>query len=144
MSRTQSGSGRQYPTKQVPPPAPPPAPVAPALGNDLDEFGDEFDLSVEDLEELVSQKPPHQRGTHEIHTHLNPQPEQPGDQHSLLVPQCKPQAGMAGQASTAPENDDEFDDDDLDEDTIAEAEMSAAQVYRASQNSFYKTPTQNR
>ncbi|TKA58647.1 hypothetical protein B0A55_12531, partial [Friedmanniomyces simplex] len=52
ISRTTSSSGRQYPTKQPSQP-PPPAP-APVI-NDIDEFGDDFDLTAEDLDELASQ-----------------------------------------------------------------------------------------
>lgn len=132
MARAPSNSGRQYPVKFTSEPAP----VLPAVTEDFDEFGDAFDLSAEDLDELVSQKPLEQRSLHEIPPHPNPPPQQ----QSVLD---------QGDASVLPQtvidvDDDEFGDDDLDEDTLAEAEFSATQAYRASHTSFNTVCVQSR
>ncbi|KAK4547339.1 hypothetical protein LTR36_000995 [Oleoguttula mirabilis] len=125
MMKTSSASGRLYPTKQ--PSQPAPAPALPVVNEDFDEFGDAFDLSAEDLDELVSQKPLNQRSLYEIPAHPNPPPQQ-----SLLVDE---------NAATRPSqvvidvDEDEFGDDDLDEDALVEAEFSATQAHRASHTS---------
>lgn len=132
MSRPLSASGRQYPQRQTPQPAPAPPPALPAVQEDLDEFGEEFDLSAEDLEELVSQKPLGERSLHEIPPHPNPPPQQRTsfDHQTPAAPSPAHQ-----QATISIDDDDEFGGDDLDEGTLVQAELSATQAYRASQPS---------
>ncbi|KAI7580879.1 hypothetical protein KC316_g8761, partial [Hortaea werneckii] len=130
MSRTPSGNGRQYPQRQPPPPPPAPPQAVPALQEDLEDFGDDFDLSVEDLDELVSQKPLHERSLQEIPPHPNPprQPQTSFDRQAQQPPQQTPIA-------IDDDDDDEFGGDDLDEGTLVQAEISATQAYMASQPS---------
>lgn len=125
MTRAPSGSGRLYPTKQ--PSQTAPAPALPAVTEDLDEFGDAFDLSAEDLDELVSQVPLNQRPLHAIPAHPNPPP-----QRTIVIDEeaAAPPAEMAIDV-----DEDEFGDDDLDEDTLVEAEFNATQAHRASHSS---------
>lgn len=128
MLRMPSGSGRQYPVKQSGPTEPLVATTEP--GNELEEFGDEFDLCAEDLEELVSQKPLHQRSLHEIPPHPNPLPQEA--LHELPPESQEVTKKVAN--SIDDDDDDEFGCDDLDEDALAKAEISATQAYRASHN----------
>ncbi|KAI7546488.1 hypothetical protein KC331_g5587 [Hortaea werneckii] len=130
MSRTPSGNGRQYPQRQPPPPPPAPPQAVPALQEELEDFGDDFDLSVEDLDELVSQKPLHERSLQEIPPHPNPpcQPQTSFDHQAQQPPQQTPIA-------IDDDDDDEFGGDDLDEGTLVQAEISATQAYMASQPS---------
>jgi len=126
MSRT--ASGRQYPTKQ-----PTPVPALPTAKEDVDEFGDEFDFSVEDLEELVSQKPLNKRPLHEIPQHPDPPQQQPialDDNDGVHM--LDDHDGKGGDA-----DEDEFEDDDLDEASFAQAEISATQALRASNPSSH-------
>ncbi|RMY76547.1 hypothetical protein D0863_01865 [Hortaea werneckii] len=113
MSRTPSGNGRQYPQRQPPPPPPAPPQAVPALQEELEDFGDDFDLSVEDLDELVSQKPLHERSLQEIPPHPNPpcQPQTSFDHQAQQPPQQTPIA-------IDDDDDDEFGGDDLDEGTL--------------------------
>lgn len=101
-------------------------PVAPAAVKDFDEFGDDaFDLTADDLDELLSQKPLEQRSLYDIPQHPNP-------------PQ---QSANSAKQSRAPletitiDDDDEFGGDDIDEDSFAQAEFSATQARRVSHNS---------
>jgi len=119
--------------------APPPPP--PAVLADVDDFGDDFELSAEDLDELMVVEPPplHQRPIHHIPPHPNPPPQQPS---VVAQPQehehCHDRADAAGlpnqpiYINDANEDDDEFGCDDIDEASFAEAEMSATQAFRAS------------
>ena len=122
MTKSSSMSGRLYPTKQSSQTAP--APPLPPVNEDLDEFGDAFDFSAEDLDALVSQVPLHQRSLHDIPAHPNPPQQQPVvlEQH---VQGWDPQ-------TVIDLDDDEFGGDELDEATLVEAEFSATQAYRAS------------
>jgi len=123
ITRTTSTSGRQYPTKQPSPPLP----IAPApLLNDMDEFGDDFDLTAEDLDELVSQVPLDQRPLHAIPPH----PDLPVPQAMFL---SQPPQAPREAIPLENDSDDEFGGDDLDADVLAQAEISATQAYRASQ-----------
>ena len=113
----------------------PPAPVT--LGTELDEFGDDLNLSAEDLEELMTQPPPlHKRPLHQIPPHPNPPPQQ-----NLLLEQQQSTehidraAGRADQPICVDEfddDDDEFGCNDIDEASLAQAEFSATQAFRAS------------
>ncbi|KAK1052067.1 DNA replication endonuclease-helicase Dna2, partial [Friedmanniomyces endolithicus] len=124
ITRTISTSGRQYPTKQPSPPLP----IAPApFLNDMDEFGDDFDLTAEDLDELVSQVPLDQRPLHAIPPH----PDQPVPKAMFF--NQPPQAPREAVLLEEDDSDDEFGGDDLDADVLAQAEISATQAYRASQ-----------
>ncbi|KAK0250489.1 DNA replication endonuclease-helicase Dna2 [Friedmanniomyces endolithicus] len=131
ITRTTSISGQQYPTKQPSPPLP----VAPApLLNDTDEFGDDFDLTAEDLDELVSQVPLDQRPLHAIPPH--PDPPVPQAMFFHQPPQAPREA-----VPLDDDSDDEFGGDDLDADVLAQAEISATQAYRASQPPKVTTPS---
>jgi DNA replication ATP-dependent helicase Dna2 len=112
--------------------------AAPNTGtSDLDEFGDELDLTAEDLDEIMTQPPPlHQRPLHQIPAHPDPPPPQ---QLSIEEPQppknIKDQAGQACQ----PIHIDDFDDDDdefgcaeIDEAALVQVEINATQTFRAS------------
>ena len=134
MTKTSSMSGRLYPTKQSSQTAP--APPLPPLNEDPDEFGDAFDFSAEDLDELVSQVPLHQRSLHDIPAHPNPPPQQP----VVLEQQA---AGWAPQ-TVIDLDDDEFGGDELDEASLVEAEFSATQAYRASHPSSNKASIRSR
>lgn len=128
MSRTPS-TGRHYPTPALAIPAPvPPIPVLPAVQQAVDEFGDgDFDMTADDLEELVSQVPLDRRPLHQIPEHPDPPPQQ--------VIDLDPEPAGA---------DDEFGDDDLDEDSFAQAEISATQAFRASHPSSHVARVQSR
>lgn len=129
ISRTiSSGSGRQYPVKQPSPPQPAPPPP-PAVTVDIDEFGDDFDLTAEDLDELASQVPLNQRSLYDIPQHPNPPQQQP-----TVVNQSGPAAAASRAVIVLEDDDDEFGGDDLDVDALAQAEISATQAYRASQS----------
>ncbi|KAK1078636.1 DNA replication endonuclease-helicase Dna2 [Friedmanniomyces endolithicus] len=131
ITRTTSTSGRQYPTKQPSPPLP----IAPApLLNDMDEFGDDFDLTAEDLDELVSQVPLDQRPLHAIPPH----PDLPVPQAMFL---SQPPQAPREAIPLENDSDDEFGGDDLDADVLAQAEISATQAYRASQPPNVTTPS---
>ncbi|KAF2771005.1 hypothetical protein EJ03DRAFT_52305 [Teratosphaeria nubilosa] len=126
MKRLPSGSGRQYPRKPSPPP--PTKPTVSAQNDDLEEFGDAFDMSVEDLDEIVSQKPLDPRVLPEVPQQVNAPPLAQQHAPALRPPQ---QAILIDD-----DDDDEFGGGDLDEDLMVEAEVSATQAHRASQTSF--------
>ncbi|KAK5134417.1 hypothetical protein LTR08_006464 [Meristemomyces frigidus] len=126
MTKTSSSFGRLYPTKQ--PSQTAPAPPLPPVNEDLDEFGDAFDLSAEDLDELVSQVPLNQRSLYDIPAHPNPPQQQP----------------MVLEQTVIDVDDDEFGGDELDEATLVEAEFSATQAFRASHSSSNKGPRKSR
>lgn len=130
ITRTPSGLGHQYPMEQPVPTATVVAPPGPE--DDLEEFGDEFDLCAEDLEELVSQKPLHQRSLHEIPPHPNPLSQEALQE---LPPEFQE---TTKKIITSIDDDDEFGCDDLDDDALAKAEISATEAYRASQNILYE------
>ena len=134
MTKTSSISGRLYPTKQSSQTAP--APPLPPLNEDPDEFGDAFDFSAEDLDELVSQVPLHQRSLHDIPAHPNPPPQQP-----VVLEQ---QGAGWSPHEVIDLDDDEFGSDELDEATLVEAEFSATQAYRASHPSSNKACVRSR
>lgn len=103
-------------------------PVIPQTNEDVDEFGDDMDLTAEDMEELMSQAPPIKENTplHQIPEHPNPPPQQVAPLQLVAD-----DAAMLELAAAA-DLDDEFGDDDIDEDSFAQAEMSATQAFRAS------------
>ncbi|KAK3720452.1 DNA replication endonuclease-helicase Dna2 [Vermiconidia calcicola] len=147
MSRTPS-TGVHYPQRTTPPaPAPVPAQPLPADSENFDEFGDDLELSAEDLDELMIQPPPlHERPLHQIPPHPNPPP-----QHTMSLEaerDAATDANRLGEHAVRPistddidvlanefnddDDDDEFGCDDLDEASMAQAEMSATQAFRAS------------
>ncbi|KAK3669509.1 DNA replication endonuclease-helicase Dna2 [Recurvomyces mirabilis] len=99
-----SASGRQYPVKQPSQPV-----AAPIVNSELDDFGDDFDLTAEDLDELASQIPLEQRSLHQIPAHPNPPPPQP---ISFRVGTPEPIITLDD------DDDDEFGGDDLDADAL--------------------------
>lgn len=100
-------------------------PVAPVARKDYDEFGDDaFDLTADDLDELLSQKPLEQRSLYDIPQHPNP-PQQSADSAK------QPRAPLE---TITIDDDDEFGGDDIDEDSFAQAEFSATQAPRVSHN----------
>lgn len=114
------------------------APTPPINANfDLDEFGDELELTAEDLDELMTQPPPlHQRPLHQIPPHPDPPPQR---QISFeeLVPQVNAQTRHGNachpiQIDDYDGDDDEFGCGDIDEDALAQVEINATQAYRAS------------
>lgn len=125
VNRTPSG-GRQYPQRAPPDPVPPPTTKA----LDSDEFGDDLELSAEDLEELMSQQPSlHQRTLHQIPAHPNPPPQQNLDPH--LEEQTAKTNSRAVQPIVIDESDnddDEFGCDDIDEAALMEVDTSATQA----------------
>jgi hypothetical protein len=128
MSRTPSG-GRQYPQR-----APPVNPL-PVGGGEFDEFGDDLELSAEDLQELMTQPPPlHQRPLHQIPAHPNPPLQQKIDAGTGSAGDTG-HPGLAKQLIVLDEfddDDDEFGCNDFDEVALAQAELSATQAIRAS------------
>ncbi|KAK5116012.1 hypothetical protein LTR62_000468 [Meristemomyces frigidus] len=116
---TVNASGRQYPVKQSSLPSQ--APATPKAVAELDEFGDDFELTAEDLDELASQVPLEQRSLYQIPAHPNPPPQQP------FPP------GLT--TTTLDDDDDEFGGDDLDADAFVQAEFSATQAFAASRPS---------
>jgi len=133
ISRSSSGTGRQYPTKQ------PVAAPLPVVTEDLDEFGDAFDFSVEDLDELVSQVPVNQRPLHETPQHPNPPQQQPivqdDDEAEYGDPNLLAQATTSLGIVAGSSDDDDFGDDEIDEASLAQAEITATQALRASNSS---------
>jgi DNA replication ATP-dependent helicase Dna2 len=118
--------------RQASMPAPPAAPVPPhmpTLTEDLDEFGDDMEFSVEDLDELMSQ-PLQNRSLHDIPAHPNPPPQQQPLQQPL-----QEVASELIELADDDFDDDEFACDDLDETSFIEAELQATQAYRASRTS---------
>ena len=106
-----------------------------AITENLDEFGDDFDLTAEDLDELVSHPPPlDQMPLHQIPQHPDPPPQedlQNAAQGSLA--QHTTNAGCAVHPIQLDDDDgDEFGMDDIDEASFAQAETSATQALRAS------------
>ena len=139
ISRVQSTSGRQYPSKHpVPPPVPVPVPVISL--EDLEDFGDAFDLSVEDMDELVSQVPLEQRPLHAIPEHPDPPPPDT-TLYDWDMTEVQPEVANQQLTNNAvvidDSNDDEFGDDGIDEDSFARAEFSATQRFMASNPSVH-------
>ena len=131
ITRTPSTNAQQRTT--VPSSAAGPA----TLNVDLDEFGDDLELSAEDLEELMSQPPPlHQRPLHQIPAHPDPPPQQQLGQEQREAPEpCNNATTQANQpicVDSVNDDDDEFGCDDLDDAFLAQAEFSATQAFRAS------------
>ena len=131
INRTQSNNAQ---ARQA---APAPAPVRLMVSEDFDEFGDDLDLSAEDLEELMTQPLPlHRRPLHQIPAHPDPPPQQ---QMDMDLQQAQPRANMSAARAPQPtrveefdDNEDEFGCDDIDEDSFAQAEINATQAFRAS------------
>ena len=135
IKRSTSG-GRQYPQRA---PVPAPVPVQPAhpaiaAGGGLDEFGDDFDFSAEDLDELMTRPPPVQ--PRPVHQHAS-LPQLP--QHQLSEAKSRPNPHGQGALANQPIVIDEFDDDDdefgcndIDDATLAQVEFRATQAIRAS------------
>lgn len=126
INRTPSG-GRQYPQRiQAESLQPPPTKAV-----ESDEFGEDLDLSAEDLEELMTQQPPlHQRPLHQIPAHPNPPLQQNLD---LQLEQQSENAQCQAHAPVAidefdDDDDDEFGCDDLDEAALIQVEISATRA----------------
>lgn len=117
ITRGQSSFGRQYPVKAAPE-VKPPAPL-----DELDEFGDAFDMSVEDLDELVSQVP---RALYDIPQHP-PVQQDAADNCATHDGAAAPRIDLTNDAES-----DEFGDDEIDEASLAQVEFSMTQAYRAS------------
>lgn len=122
--------------------------AAPALVPIEDEFGDDFDLTAEDLEELAIQPPLRQQPLYQIPQHPNPPPQQVYDETN----QCYytvPDETKAARAITVidldpdDEGDDEFGIGDIDEASFAAAEIDATQAFRAS-NPHHISSARNR
>ena len=116
---------------------PPPEPAVAAVSEDLDEFGDDLELSAEDLEELVDRPQSlDQRSLHQIPPHPDPPPQQQmniGEQAAPVHSSNNTlQALQSIQENDFDDEDDEFGCDDIDEATLAQAEIIATQVLRAS------------
>ena len=112
--------------------------AAPVTSNaDLDEFGDDLDLTAEDLDELMTQPPPlHLRPLHQIPPH--PDPPAPRE---LSFDELRPRANVQHGNGTAcqpiqmndfDDDDDEFGCGDIDDAALVQVEISATQAYRAS------------
>lgn len=127
ITRVPSGSGRQYPVaKQASP-----KPTVTRPNDDMDEFGDALDFSVEDLEELMTAAPTTTKSLYNIPQHPNPPPQQPiiiEDDELFKRAACETKTIRHGLDGA---EDDEFGCD-IDEDSFAQAEISATQTYRAS------------
>lgn len=138
ITRTPSDSARQQPAAQ-------PAPAIPAMTEDFDEFGDDLELTAEDLDELMSQPPTlDRRSLHQIPQHPNPPPQQEisvVEQDRATVPEgvigCAAQPILLNDDDFDDDEEDEFGMDDIDEASFAQAEMSATQAFRASHPSSY-------
>lgn len=134
ITRSASNDGRI--SQLAPPPAAPAA--LPPKGDilDADEFGEDFDLSAEDLDELMDGQPPlHQRPLNQIPPHPDPPPARafdPAQRHEATASG----KGQAHQPIVVNDfddgDDDEFACDDIDEASLAQAEFSATQAFRAS------------
>ena len=125
ISRTSSATLQQR-TKQS-------APAVAALVSEIDEFGDDLDLTAEDLDEIMTQPPPlHQRPLHQIPAHPDPPPQQ-----QLSVEGLRPMANAndrSGQACQPIQidDDDEFGCGEIDEAALVQVEINATQAFRAS------------
>jgi DNA replication ATP-dependent helicase Dna2 len=112
-----------------------PAAAPNTVTSDLDEFGDELDLTAEDLDEIMTQPPPlHQRPLHQIPAHPDPPPPQ-----QLSIGEPRPPQNIIDQTGQAcqPIHIDDFDDDefgcgDIDEAALVQVEINATQAFRAS------------
>ena len=140
VTRTPSDGGRQKQALQKA------TAIVPALTGDLEEFGDDLDLTAEDLEELMSQPPPlDQRPLHQIPAHPDPPP-----QHAFETtePEEAAQNGMptgcAAQPIRLDDDEDEFGMDDIDEASFAAVEMKATQAFRASHSNSYISNVKSR
>jgi len=136
IARTPSDGAR---TRQVPrdvavhAPAPAVLPTA-----EPDDFGDDLELTAEDLEELMSQPVPlDRRSLYQIPEHPNPPPQRDLQQwHQPDEPMQQTTKG--GNASEAiqidddEDDDDEFGMDDIDEASLVAVELSTTQGSRAS------------
>ncbi|EME89159.1 uncharacterized protein MYCFIDRAFT_104185, partial [Pseudocercospora fijiensis CIRAD86] len=124
MQRTQSGGAPSQPKV----PQVREEPVSAAAKNGQDEFeDDEFDLTADDLDELCSQIPLHERSLHDIPSHPNPPPQ------SQFIDTGAPSKSAEQHPTILIEDDDdEFGGDEIDEDSFAQAELSATQALRRS------------
>lgn len=132
ITRTPSDKKQQLAKATVPAPA--------AAVFDFDEFGDDLDLTAEDLDEIMTQPPPlHQRPLHQIPPHPDPPPAQ-----QLSMEDFEPRkdasdrAGQACQPIPIDDDDDEFGCGDLDDAALVQVEMNATQAYRASLSNSHK------
>lgn len=104
------------------------APVLP-VAIELDEFGDDaFDLTADDLDELLSQNPLEKRSLYDIPAYPTAAvPQQP------KVAENNSRNRPPPQIITIDDDDDEFGGNDIDDNSFAEAEFSATQAFRVSQ-----------
>nr|POE47341.1 hypothetical protein CFP56_00672 [Quercus suber] len=131
INRANSGGGRVYPTAQTVEPIP----EVLEVDKDLDEFGDDFELSAEDLRELVPQPLVQLKSPCDISSRPNAVPEPinifvHGNVRTMDTVQ-KAQISNEYEMSDD-DNTDEFGCNDIDEDSFAQAEISATQAYMAS------------
>jgi DNA replication ATP-dependent helicase Dna2 len=113
----------------VAPPKPPPISV------ELDDFDDAFDLTADDLDEILSQQPLDQRSLYDIPEYTGPPPE------TFIASQGSAEPPQKLQQATTFGGEDEFGDDDLDEESFVQAEFSATQAMkRVSQCSHEQAP----
>jgi DNA replication ATP-dependent helicase Dna2 len=105
---------------------PKPAPIS----ADVDEFDEAFDLTADDLDEILSQQPLHQRSLYDIPEYTGPPPR------TDISSQAGPAPLQKLQPPIVLNDEDEFGDDDLDEESFVQAEFSATQAMkRVSQRS---------
>lgn len=128
-------------SQRPPPPSLGKPPQLEPVIEDLEEFGDDMDFSIEDLEELMSQ-PRKPASLYDVPEHPNAPPSRPSvvmqNQSPLVDESAKPQVtdlapkGNNQHAFLQEDDGDEFDCGDIDEDSFAQAEISATQAFRAS------------
>ena len=107
----------------------PSAPAVAAVVSEIDEFGDDLDLTAEDLDEIMTQPPPlHQRPLHQIPAHPDPPPQQPLSAEADV----NNRPGQACQPIQIYDDDDEFGCGDIDEAALVQVELNATQAFRAS------------
>ncbi|SMY20419.1 unnamed protein product [Zymoseptoria tritici ST99CH_1A5] len=104
---------------KVPQVVAPPKPLP--ISVEVDEFDDAFDLTADDLDELLSQQPLHQRSLYEIPEYIGSIP---------VASKGDTTAGLDAQRTMIINNEDEFGDDGLDEDSFVQAEFSATQAMK--------------
>nr|POE54926.1 dna replication atp-dependent helicase/nuclease dna2 [Quercus suber] len=139
MNRTSSGGGRVYPTAQIDLPIP----EVFEVDKELDEFGDDFELSAEDLEELVAHPPALQRSLDDVPPHPAdplPEPMSASEYGSFSTEAVAKNVQIQNEFGLSDdENEDEFGCDDIDEDSFAQAEIPPRQ--RAAESTSPYKPT---
>ncbi|PIB00773.1 DNA replication ATP-dependent helicase/nuclease dna2 [Cercospora beticola] len=98
-------------------------PAAPRVVDDVEFGDDDFDLTVDDIDELCSQKPPTRKVSPRKNTHKAPEP-------ALINAPGRP--AQQGPTTITIDDDDEFGDGGIDEDSFVQAEFSATQAMQIS------------